>query len=471
MNRYLFVLLLSAVALVFGQTRISARKQARDFDLSEAANVRPIPVVSNLPSTCVQGEMVFKANAEAGRNLYACTGGNTWAAQSTTSATDPGFRMLRASPVSLTVADGCSLAAPCLARLGSIVYALVSPASLTLTSGDGRVFVYINRQGQLSAAPATAGSLILSCAGCQLESTTTGFPAGSIPLWTWNATGGQWDASGAVDQRAWLSGGQRLLAGPNITIAESASSITIGATNPALPSGAITANSSLRLAGAVPLSATESLFGLGNLLSGGSAAGTYFGMHAPASFGGNLAQWLVNNETRFLWSPNGTFSAQLPNAAITWMGNSSATAGAAFRLAIADASSSSSLSLGAGSRNFLVGNGLGKVAVGTVAPVPSTADLLIRDNTATTGDTQVQIQAGAGQQRDLLQFLEAAGGTATRVTSQAMLVLQPIGAQPTCSVTHRGAFWYTPEVNGVSDSLSVCRKAANDTYSWRALIP
>ena len=93
MNRYLFVLLLSAVALVFGQTRISARKQARDFDLSEAANVRPIPVVSNLPSTCVQGEMVFKANAEAGRNLYACTGGNTWAAQSTTSATDPGFRV------------------------------------------------------------------------------------------------------------------------------------------------------------------------------------------------------------------------------------------------------------------------------------------------------------------------------------------------------------------------------------------
>jgi hypothetical protein len=213
------------------------------------------------------------------------------------------------------------------------------------------------------------------------------------------------------------------------------------------------------------------LFGLGNALATGAAGGTYFSLNAPSSFSGNFAQWLVNDQTVFTWSGDGSFSAQNPNSLVTWTGNNSTAAGSSFRLAIAGTSASSTLSFGAGARDFLVANALGKAALGTAAPQPSNADLLIRDNTPSTGDTQVQIQAGAGQQGDLLQFLDGSGAATTRVTGQAMLVLQPTGSQPACTSAQRGAFWFKNDNGGGADNIEVCRKGAGGSYSWTALLP
>jgi hypothetical protein len=47
----------------------------------------------------------------------------------------------------------------------------------------------------------------------------TSFPIDAIPLFTWSATNGTWNASGGVDQRAFLSS-KSLTAGVGITTTE-----------------------------------------------------------------------------------------------------------------------------------------------------------------------------------------------------------------------------------------------------------
>lgn len=57
---------------------------------------------------------------------------------------------------------------------------------------------------------------------------TTQYPAGSIPLGTWNATGGGWDPAGSNDVSL-LSTQATLNAGSNITILDTGASVTIAA--------------------------------------------------------------------------------------------------------------------------------------------------------------------------------------------------------------------------------------------------
>src|ERR1035441_4417190 len=58
----------------------------------------------------------------------------------------------------------------------------------------------------MSTSTSTALGTTTTCAGvCGAVSGVTTFPAGSIPLFTWTATGGLWDISGGSDKRAFLS--------------------------------------------------------------------------------------------------------------------------------------------------------------------------------------------------------------------------------------------------------------------------
>ena len=89
------------------QTRISAKTQARDFDLSGFEFVRPFPVTTFLPATCAVGEIRFKTNVPAGQNLYTCVSANTWMVQGLTSVFDPGFRVARTSATTLSIGTDC----------------------------------------------------------------------------------------------------------------------------------------------------------------------------------------------------------------------------------------------------------------------------------------------------------------------------------------------------------------------------
>ena len=464
-----FLVCTLALALPLGaQTRISAKTQARDFDLSGLEIVRPFPVSTFLPPTCAVGEIRFKTNVPAGQNLYTCVSANTWMVQGMTSAFDSGFRVMRTSATTLSIGTDCVATIPCRVRVGSIVHTISAPATLTLSSGVGSVFIYVNSVGVLSVAATPTASVALSCAGCTVEPVTTTYPVDSVPVWSWTAQANQWDTTG-LDARAVLSAGRRFLAGTNISLAESGSNVTISSTN-FMPTGAAINGNTFRLGGAAPVSATASLLGLGNTISGGSANGTLLGINGPAGFGGDLAHWMLNGLSRFRWTAAGSFAAWNDGGTVNWWGNDSAATGSSFRLAIRGGASDHRLHLGSGtSRNFLQATGLGKVGLGTTAPEPVTADLLVRDATATTGSTQVLIQAGEGQDRDLLQFQNGAGAATSRVTASGAWVVRPEGTRPACAVELRGALWFTASLVGAADKLEACAKTASDTYVWSVL--
>ena len=78
----------------YGQTtQINLATQGRNIDFTSAPFTRPLKTGTALPATCSPGDLFFKTDAVAGKNLYACTAVNTWVVQSTSSAAglgDPG---------------------------------------------------------------------------------------------------------------------------------------------------------------------------------------------------------------------------------------------------------------------------------------------------------------------------------------------------------------------------------------------
>lgn len=64
----------SGTVATLGNTNTFTGRQ----DASGAASTSPIKVGTSLPVTCVIGDVYFKSDATAGRNIYQCTSTNTW---------------------------------------------------------------------------------------------------------------------------------------------------------------------------------------------------------------------------------------------------------------------------------------------------------------------------------------------------------------------------------------------------------
>ena len=60
------------------QTMVNLGRQSRNVDFSQAPFTRPVQTGSTLPATCTVGDLYFHTDVEAGKNLYGCTGANTW---------------------------------------------------------------------------------------------------------------------------------------------------------------------------------------------------------------------------------------------------------------------------------------------------------------------------------------------------------------------------------------------------------
>lgn len=451
-------------------TRVSLVKQSRNVDFSDFPSAKVFPVGNTFPSTCQVSEMFYRTDMAPGANLFACTSSNTWTQiGSAGSGLDPGFQVVRTGNNVLSIGNNCSSGLPCLARTGSVVRSFSQPAVLTLGTGTGSVFIYINSVGILSVASTPSATVQMSCSGCMLEAQLTDFPADSLPLYQWNSTtNGVWDATG-FDRRTVLSTGRLLVAGNNISLAQTGTSVTISSTN-FLPTGAVVNNSSFALNGPIPASDTRPLLGLGGNLTGGAAGGTALGIHTPAGYTGQFAQWMHDGSRRFSWDLNGGFSAEREGAMVEWMGNGASGVDSSFRLAVAGTAASNQLQLGTGtSGNFLIGDGRGKVSIGTAAAAPEDADLLVSDARPTTGSTQVQIRGGAGQDRDLLSLRNAQNQTLLAVDLNGGLRLSPVGTRPACDSATRGLLWYAQGAATEADAVQVCMKMANESYSWKNL--
>ena len=177
MRRRLAIIGLVMALPMGAQTKISLKTQARGFDLSGLDVVRPFPVSTFLPPTCAVGEVRFKTNVPAGQNLYTCTSANTWTVQGTTSTFDPGFRVARTSATTLSIGADCVASIPCRVRVGSIVYTVAAPSTLTMSSGDGSVFIYLNSAGLLSVALNSPASLSFGASMATFDAVNSVWPA------------------------------------------------------------------------------------------------------------------------------------------------------------------------------------------------------------------------------------------------------------------------------------------------------
>jgi len=220
--RILLLAMLGGAGALFGQlTQIDLRQQSRNVDFSGAGATKPFRSGTGLPSTCGLGEMYYRQDAAAGMNVYGCTAANSWTLEqgppAASMASQLGdFAVTRTSATTLAIGANCSTTTPCVVRFGALVYSYGSGATATISAGSGLALVYVSSAGVL-----TVGSNVTaSCnSGCTALSGVTAFPADAIPVFTWSATNGTWDASGGADQRAFLSS-KSVTAGTGITTTE-----------------------------------------------------------------------------------------------------------------------------------------------------------------------------------------------------------------------------------------------------------
>ena len=203
-SNYVASLTAQTVATINGTTHRlgTANLSVECYDsASPAARVEPDRVVVDPVSFNVS---IYFASAQTGTCAITGSGGVTSSGASGAGmASQLGdLGLVLTSSTVLTAGLNCSNATPCSARLGNTVYSVTNSSTITLSAGSGTLYLYVDASGALVAGH----NLTLTCAGvCGAVSGVTTFPAGSIPLFTWTATGGLWDISGGSDKRAFLS--------------------------------------------------------------------------------------------------------------------------------------------------------------------------------------------------------------------------------------------------------------------------
>jgi hypothetical protein len=178
---------------------------------------------------------VVFATAETGRcviNGY--NGGNnaTQASGGAGMAAQLGdFGVVLTSPATLSIGGNCSASTPCNVRFGTQVYSTTAAASVSIGSGGGTAYIYVDPTGKLTAG----ATMTITCGGsCVSAPGVTGFPINSLPLYTWTAANGVWNANGGVDLRGWLSSSP-VLGGAGIATVVAAGQTTVSVDSAVVP--------------------------------------------------------------------------------------------------------------------------------------------------------------------------------------------------------------------------------------------
>jgi hypothetical protein len=285
---------ISPVVSVFGRIGAVAA-QAGDYSFAQiagsvASNQLPAAggdLAGTLTSATVaalRNRTVSGAAPSAGQALVWSAIDNQWEPQNVVLTGGGGmasqlgdFLVTSTSGNTLTIGSNCSSSAPCNVRVGSTVYSVTQGATITLNSGTGQAYIYIDFSGNLTVGH----NLTLTCsAGCVALSGITSFPVNAIPLFTWSAANGVWSSSGA-DRRAFLSANS-LAAGPGIITIQSGSLTQIAVDSAVVPTF-LTASTTLSFGVIPPAGCAELPFSLlgaapGNALEPGWPSGLEEGL-------------------------------------------------------------------------------------------------------------------------------------------------------------------------------------------------
>ena len=184
--------------------------------------------------------------------------------------------LVMTAPTVLTAGLNCSPAAPCNTRMGSTVTSVTGSVTLSLSAGTGTAYLYMDSSGLLTVGH----NLTLACsAGCTAVSGIAGFPIGSLPLYSWTATNGVWDANGGSDRRAFLST-KNISAGVGMMTLDVGTQTVVAVDSATVPTY-LSSTAVLDFASLLPSTCGELTFGLPGAAAGDSiAAGWPGGMEA-----------------------------------------------------------------------------------------------------------------------------------------------------------------------------------------------
>ncbi|MGD0200089.1 MAG: hypothetical protein ABSD27_04990 [Bryobacteraceae bacterium] len=168
----------------------------------------------------------------------------------------------RTNSTVLTIGAACSTATPCNVRFGNTAYSFTRSCTATISGGTGTAYMYVASGGTLTIGHNVT---LAASAGCLAQPSITNFPPDAIPLWTWTAASGTWDAAGGHDFRALLST-KNVSAGTGVATLESGGRTVVSVDTatvpayvsaaaaldfPSIPSGACSADQTLTVYGAV----------------------------------------------------------------------------------------------------------------------------------------------------------------------------------------------------------------------------
>ncbi|MGD0774099.1 MAG: hypothetical protein ABSC05_14880 [Candidatus Solibacter sp.] len=113
--------------------------------------------------------------------------------------------VVKTSPTTLVAAGNCSAASPCpIWNDTTLVEAITSPCTITLTGGTGSVYVYGLGTGGLAVTHTSGLSITTdTCpltAGTGYPGSYEAWPTSVWPLWSWSAASGAWATSGSNDR-------------------------------------------------------------------------------------------------------------------------------------------------------------------------------------------------------------------------------------------------------------------------------
>ncbi len=244
------------------------------------------------------------ATAQSGRCVVSSGGsgsggsgsGGSGAAGATMAAQLGDLAVVSSGANTLTIGPNCSTATPCNVKAGNQTYSYTTNSTVTLTSGTGTAYFYVDANGLLTVGH----NLALTCtAPCVAVSGVTGFPANSVPLFTWLATNNTWNNGSGTDYRAFLSA-QNIAAGTGLALSTGGPQTSVGVDTAVVPTYLIasgTLNFATIAAGACT---TDQTFGLPGANPGDPVASGW-----PALPGGLLGTMWV--------SGSGTLSVRLCN--------------------------------------------------------------------------------------------------------------------------------------------------------------
>jgi len=209
--------------------------------------------------------------AQTGRCVIsgqAATGGGRGSGSGAAVSSQLGDRSLVATAATvLTAGLNCSPATPCNVRLGSAVFSVLASATVIVSAGTGTTYLYVDPSGVLTVGH----NLTLTCStGFIAVSGVTSFPVGSIPLFSWAATNGVWDASGGIDRRAFLSS-RNVSAGAGMVALDLGTQTVVAVDLATVPSY-LTSTAVLDFANLAPGLCGDMTFGLPGALTGDSIA-------------------------------------------------------------------------------------------------------------------------------------------------------------------------------------------------------